>query len=206
MGRKGKLFGLLAIFAAISLITATGAFSTVTATRTATVNVAGDSGALLAMQPHPGPNGYGSDNGGTMADSNGYAQITNDQLEVNLAGYNSEATGVNPNAVTDIESVFIITNQGTQAVVVGVTNLPNSMSIYTDDSQLDYIQAQSYNSSSLNQDNYSPSSGNLPVVGVGETMDDVGVIFRDPPSNLSDTSITFNAIALSQTSLGYTPP
>lgn len=108
MGRKTRLFGLLAIFAAISLVTASGAFTTVEASRTATVNVAGDGSALLAMDPADGPNG------------NEYARISNGELEINLGGYTSNATGVNPNATTDLQSVFVITNQGTQAVDVGI--------------------------------------------------------------------------------------
>jgi hypothetical protein len=107
---KGKLFGLLAVFAAISLVTASGAFTTVSAERTATVNVAGDESALLALEPAPGSNG------------DEYARIEGGELELNLAGYNSSATGVNPNAVTDFDSVFVITNQGTQEVAVNITD------------------------------------------------------------------------------------
>ncbi|WP_311172950.1 DUF1102 domain-containing protein [Halobellus ordinarius] len=110
MGRKTRLFGLLAIFAAISLVTATGAFTSVEASRTATVNVAGDGSALLAMDPAEGPNG------------DEYARISNGELEINLAGYTSSATGVNPNATTDVKSVFVITNQGSQEVEVGITD------------------------------------------------------------------------------------
>ena len=115
---KGKLFGLLAVFAAISLVTASGAFTTVSAERTATVNVAGDESALLALEPAAGPNG------------GEYARIESGELELNLAGYNSSATGVNPNAVTDFDSVFVITNQGTQEVAVNISDSgPNNNSV-----------------------------------------------------------------------------
>ena len=112
MGRKGKLFGLLAVFAAIGLVTASGAFTTVSAERTASVNVAGDSSALLALEPTD------SSNGKT------YADISNGQLEINLA--NGSASGVNPNANTTIASVFRITNQGTQEVNVTITDSGSS--------------------------------------------------------------------------------
>ena len=112
---KGKLFGLLAVFAAVGLVTASGAFTTVSAERTATVNVAGDESALLALEPTDGPNG-----GGTGDD--GYARIQNGELEINLAGYNTSASGVNPNATTDVDSVFRITNQGTQEVNVTISD------------------------------------------------------------------------------------
>ena len=112
MGRKGKLFGLLAVFAAIGLVTASGAFTTVSAERTASVNVAGDSSALLALEPADTPNG------------DEYAGTSNDQLEIELATENAE--GVNPNAVTEIDSVFRITNQGSQPVNVSISDNSSS--------------------------------------------------------------------------------
>ena len=108
MGRKGKLFGLLAVFAAIGLVTASGAFTTVSAERTASVNVAGDANALLALEPADTPNG------------DEYAGTSNDQLEIELTTENAE--GVNPNAVTEIDSVFRITNQGRQKVNVNISD------------------------------------------------------------------------------------
>jgi hypothetical protein len=112
MGRKGKLFGLLAVFAAIGLVTASGAFTTVSAERTASVNVAGDANALLALEPADTPNG------------DEYAGTSNDQLEIELATENAE--GVNPNAVTEIDSVFRITNQGSQEVNVSISDSSSS--------------------------------------------------------------------------------
>ncbi|QSG16014.1 putative trancriptional regulator, ArsR family [Halapricum desulfuricans] len=49
--------------------------------------------------------------------------------------------------------------------------------------------------------------GNLPVVEPGETMNDVGFSFRDPPDDLdlSEATLTFNAIALDETGLDYDP-
>ncbi|MFC6874316.1 hypothetical protein [Halobellus marinus] len=119
MGRKTRLFGLLAIFAAVSLVTATGAFTSVEASRTATVNVAGDGSALLAMDPAEGPNG------------DEYARISNGELEINLAGYTSSATGVNPNATTDVQSVFVITNQGSQEVEVSINDSGDNPDVVT---------------------------------------------------------------------------
>ncbi|MFB6148561.1 MAG: DUF1102 domain-containing protein [Halobacteriales archaeon] len=98
MRPKGKLFALLAVFAAIGVITGTGAFTTVSAERTATVSVAGDSSALLQLQASSGPNG-------------GYATETAGQLEIDLSGVNIDAR-------TTADNVFNITNQGTQNVTV----------------------------------------------------------------------------------------
>jgi hypothetical protein len=73
------------------------------------------------------------------------------------------------------------------------------MSIYTDDGSV----AANGSDTSLNQDSYDPSSGNLALVEVGETMNDVGVIFRlkgEDASTLEDFSgtLTFNAVAVSE--------
>lgn len=106
---KGKLAGLIAIFAAIGLITATGAFTTVTAERTATVSTAGDASALLALNPV----------------NTDYAQINSDgTLEIAIDGSfgnSNTGAGVNLNALTQIDDVFSITNQGTQEVEVWIT-------------------------------------------------------------------------------------
>lgn len=123
---KGKLFALLAIFLAIAMVTATGAFTSVSATRTAEVNVAGDGAALLQLQPSPGPNGYNPSDGGSLTNSEGYAQLTNGELQINLLGdFDGDGVigaGVNNNATTDIQAVFNITNQGTQSVYLNVSD------------------------------------------------------------------------------------
>jgi hypothetical protein len=121
MGSKGKLFGLLVIFAAIGMVTASGAFTSVTATRTATVDVTGDSSALLKLEPANTPNG------------DEYARENAGELEIDLSGYNSSATGVNANATLNFTSVFVITNQGTQEVNVSITDAgdnPNAVVFY----------------------------------------------------------------------------
>jgi hypothetical protein len=107
---KGKLFALLAIFAALTLVAASGAFTSVQAERTAQVDVAGDADAFLALAP----NGT-SPNGGYAT---GSAGANNNQLSINLTQTGAGGQGVNPNAVTTADHVFNIQNQGTQPVTV----------------------------------------------------------------------------------------
>lgn len=102
MRPKGKLFALLAVFAAIGLITASGAFTTVSADRSADVQTSGDSSALLAMEPH------GSSSNGA------YATTSGNQLEISLTEANLDAT-------TEIDLVFNITNNGQQDVYLWIT-------------------------------------------------------------------------------------
>ena len=93
---------------AVSLTIGSGAFSTVTATRTVSVDTAGDDSALLQLTVHSGPNGL-------------YAQQTaGGQLEVLLDGGLGSSNGVNLNATTTVKRVFNVTNQGSQSVGVWV--------------------------------------------------------------------------------------
>ena len=112
MRPKGKLFALVIMFAAVGLLTATGAFTTVEADRTATVNVTGDASALLAIQ-ESGNAGIGNV---TNAQS-GEAQIDLSESSVN----DNNAQGLNPNATTTVNPLINVTNQGTQQVNLTIT-------------------------------------------------------------------------------------
>jgi len=94
---KGKLFVLVALVAAVGIVTATGAFGSVTASRTATVSVTGDDAALLALEANSGPGGS-------------YVQGT-DEIAIDV-------TSVNTNATLGITNVFTITNSGNEEVPV----------------------------------------------------------------------------------------
>lgn len=103
---------LIAVGLVLSTVYGSGAFDSLTASRDATVQVAGDAGGYLALAPADGPNGA-------------YATQKNGQLRVSLAGALEEGasgSGVNPDAVTGVRKVFTITNQGTQPVGVWVTD------------------------------------------------------------------------------------
>ncbi len=104
---KGKLMALLAVLAAIGLITATGAFGAVQAERTVTVNVAGDAAALLQIQSLD--DDYANEN------SDGVLQI-----DFSSGGL-SNAAGVNPNASTIVPRLFNVTNQGTNSITLNYT-------------------------------------------------------------------------------------
>ncbi len=178
MRPKGKLFALLAIFAAIGIVTATGAFTTVTAERTTNVTVAGDSSALLALAPADSPNG------------NAYAQENNGQLELSLNGDFSgtvDGSGVNLNARTTVDTVFNITNQGSQDVGVYISKIgPNAGLV------------QFYNGSVGSGLNMT-SSSNAQTVSPGETItvsieiDTVGAGLSPGDQLVSDIEINADA-------------
>jgi len=110
MGFRLRLFLLITVVAGVGLVSATGAFSTVSAERTVSVNVADDASAFLAMEPNQSsPNGAG-----------GYADTTNGgEIELNFENVN--AAGVNLDARTVLDDVLNVTNQGTQEVSLWIT-------------------------------------------------------------------------------------
>jgi len=97
---KGKLFVLLAIIGAIGLVTATGAFGSVTAQRVADVSVSGDDAALLGLQAG---SGFGSS----------YVTGT-DEISIDLTNVNTNSTSEFPNAIN-------ITNRGNEEVAVSIS-------------------------------------------------------------------------------------
>lgn len=99
---------LMAVGLVTSAIYATGAFSTLTTQRNAEVAVTGDASGYLGLRPAPGPNGKYAQQGkdGQLRLRVGEAVTTGD----------ASAEGLNPDAVTTVENVFTITNQGVQPV------------------------------------------------------------------------------------------
>jgi len=108
---KGKLLALLAVFVALVLVAASGAFTSVQAERTAQVDVASDADAFLKLAANTSNN-----NGIAYASNN--AGANDNQLSINLTSTMNGGSGVNANAATTADHVFIIQNQGTQPVEV----------------------------------------------------------------------------------------
>ena len=106
---KKTLSMLLVLLLIPVLYVATGAFTGMTAERTADITLAGDASALLGIAPYPGPNGaYVLDSDGDGA----YELVLDAVME-----------GVNTNAITLISDVFTLTNNGTQAVTVSIESV-----------------------------------------------------------------------------------
>jgi hypothetical protein len=185
MDRRKFIAAMGSLAAGGAAATGTGAFTSVEADRSVSVDVADDSDALLAIEPQATPNG------------DEYASVNDGTVELDFSETSVGGGGLNRNAKTIIRDILQVRNQGTQDVIVGVTGLPEFMSIYTDDGSV----AANGNSTSLDQDDNDPSSGDLALVRVGETMEDVGVVFylkdedATPLEDFSGT-LTFNAVAV----------
>ena len=114
MERRKFIAGVGSLAAGSAAAIGTGAFTSVDARRTAKVNVAGDSAALLALDADSGANSE-------------YATETDSgQVRINLDDTYKRADGVNADAETRILNAFEVKNQGTQPVAVHVP--PESVS------------------------------------------------------------------------------
>lgn len=112
MRPKGKLLALFAIFVAIGLVTASGAFTSTSVDRTMTVGVAADSSALLGLAPN------------STSANGGYASTNNGQIEVDVSNANLDAD-------THIDHVLNLSNNGNSDVEVWVTLSGNNTAAVT---------------------------------------------------------------------------
>jgi hypothetical protein len=197
MRSKGKLLALVAIFAAVALITGTGAFSTVEAERTADVNVAGDSSALLQLEP--AGNGYLIDN-------------QSDEIAITLASNTQNPSGVNQNATTTVNrSDFLkVTNNGANEVELGIqASTSSNVDVYfvvgsgsteSSSNSLEDLDGgiTSGSVSTFNPSEKYPIQNNTVAIGSGGTVNvgiviDVGDVGGDTELITDDITITAEA-------------
>ena len=112
MNRRTVLIGLGGLFAGSGALLGTGAFTTVTAERTVNVETAGDANAFLGIEPFETDNER-SNNAAEYVDTSGETVV------IDITGTDEGATGVNENAITAIDRLLKVTNNGTQTVQVG---------------------------------------------------------------------------------------
>ena len=103
--RRSVLIGLGGLVAGGGALVGTGAFDTVTAERTVSVETAGDANALLGLSPADRGDG-----------DNAYVEQNDGTIEINLDGNDEGADGLNQNAITTFRNLVQVTNQGTQTV------------------------------------------------------------------------------------------
>jgi hypothetical protein len=113
MQRRKFVVGIGSLAAGGAAAMGTGAFTSVTASRNVDVAVANDSAAYLGLSGAGGANSdYVTDDG-----SSGTLSIDLDSGQSVAGG----GEGVNPNALTEIDFLFEIANQGTQSVDVSLS-------------------------------------------------------------------------------------
>lgn len=180
----------------------TGAFTSVEANRDISVEVAGDSSALLAFQKAT----TGEDGGGSVTPNAGdYVTLpSNGQLALDFTGSDEGATGLNQNASTKFSNLFDIVNQGTQTVEVYVDpDQPGSISFFAEgpDSNDGPNTDDPGNSAFPDPDNDGDqdqgagfSASNPVILGVGSRLENVSCRVNTP-EDLSDDPIEMTIVA-----------
>lgn len=109
MERRKFMLGLGSVAAGGSALVGSGAFTSVEADRTVEVNLANDANAYLALT---GDNKY-------VTDDSGNGTLT---IDLGGPGTGKGGQGFNDDAITEVEGVVEIRNQGTNAVEITVDN------------------------------------------------------------------------------------
>ena len=118
MNRRNVLIGLGGLVAGGGALIGTGAFTTVEAQRTVSVETAGDADAFLGLAPADGEEGEGF----VTVNDDGLIEINFDSDAGDSAG-----DGLNQRAITTFLELVTVSNQGTQEVVEITLDIePNS--------------------------------------------------------------------------------
>jgi len=100
--RRTVLIGLGGLVAGGGALIGTGAFTTVEAERTVSVETAGDADAFLSLTP--------------ARDDDEYVEQTDGTIQINLDGNDEGASGLNQDAITTFRNLVTVANNGTQTV------------------------------------------------------------------------------------------
>lgn len=126
MNRRKVICGAGTLLVGSVTTLSTGAFTSVSADRDITINVSGDSDALLGLNPNNLDNSaYATESGGTV------------RVDISdTLGRDFDGEGVSPFALTEIEEMIEVTNQGTQEIAVVVESSSPSLSSLDGDFEL----------------------------------------------------------------------
>jgi len=199
MQRRKFIIGTGALATGTAAAVGTGAFTSVEANRDVAVNVADDADAFLALNAEEGSNAdeyvIGEDDG---------------TIELDFTSTDAGGQGINEDATTIIRELFSIENQGTQDVIVFIDDAPEEPRIgfFGDTEELDSVDPAPdgvendgalSNTSALDPNNLD-GAGNeeaAPILGAGESIDDVGVIIQvgeDEDFEDFDETVTIRAL------------
>ena len=125
--RRNALIGMGTVAAGAGVIGGSGAFTSVTAERTVSVETAGDAQAALQLIPAEDSSGNTTDN------ASDYVDASEDTIALDLTGTDNGATGLNQNAKTTLENLISVLNNGTQEVTSLTLELTSDSSDINDD-------------------------------------------------------------------------
>ncbi|WP_130501620.1 DUF1102 domain-containing protein [Natrinema hispanicum] len=179
MQRRKFVIGMGALASGAAAGIGTGAFSSVSATRNVDVEVADDASAYLRLQ------GTGGNNSDYVTDDGDGGTLTIDLSSSNSGDVSGGGEGVNPDAVTKIDNLFTVENQGTQEVDVSISKSGDNKGL------VEFYPNADYDGDSL--------SDSAETLGTGISTD-VSIKIDTTDAGLSDEtelldSVTFNAVA-----------
>ncbi|WP_302081120.1 hypothetical protein [Salinibaculum rarum] len=170
MQRRKFLIGIGSLAAGGAAAVGTGAFTSVEANRNFGITIADDAQAYLAIEPASGPNG-------------GYAYEMGEDVEIELGGGlgagQPGGDGVNAQAVTQIDKIFKIKNQGTQPVNVKIdkSNLESASDNFTDQQVRDvltFYRGDNPNVNDIEKGGYTLDTGGEILVGIQVDLTNYG--------------------------------
>lgn len=115
------VLGAGAILVMLGIAVGSGAFTQVSAERTANVNVADDADAYLSLVIEvdvPDPENYTFENQAYVSNTTGTQGQTVIQFNFDAAGGGANGNGLNDDAVTTFDNVFMIENQAGKTVQI----------------------------------------------------------------------------------------
>jgi hypothetical protein len=159
----------------------------VSAQRDITVNVAGDGSAFLQFTK-------AEEGGSVTPNADQYVDIPSDgTVGIDLTETSEGGSGVNDDAVTVVDNLLDVTNQGTQPINIGVDldTEPNALGVYAEDVQ----GTQDDKGGGFAVRNYPEKPAWDHTLAVGETLQNIGVYVTDPSSISSEKTYTVTIIA-----------
>jgi hypothetical protein len=188
MQRRKFIAGLGSLAAAGAAGIGTGAFTSVTADRSLSIQTAGDASAFLSITK--AEDSSNSD----YPNAEEYVEISNGQVSLDFTQAddtaNSSASGINKNAKTIFDNLLDVTNNGTQDVEFWI----ESDLIASNDGYLGVYSEDDTKGLGFDVD----GSGNWGKVTLspGETLEDIGVYIPAgvSPSEVQGGTLTFKAV------------
>ncbi|WP_251343382.1 hypothetical protein [Haloplanus halophilus] len=196
MQRRKFIAGVGSLAAGAAAVTGTGAFTSVQADRSLTINTRYNSDALLGLGAEDSENGDEYVVNPGASGSNGIAIDLGDADGDSVGDGSGNPYGVNGNALTIIRDLIYVKNQGSQEVYVHFEGLPNNVRVFHDDSSFPKGEdggAYTGNLSNPGTGRFQPDdpdaseSNNyfkLPDLSPGDTLENIGLLIDTTSGNV----------------------
>ena len=181
----------------------TGAFTSIQANRSVTLNVADDADAFLGLEPQPAANGPGD----TPNAQDYVFTETDGTIEIDISTTSNGGQGLNKDSAAQFRNLIQVENQGTQGIIFGhsMSFAPQTAYVYHDDGrykpggakkqagETNLVNDGNPDNAGTNVNNI--STKNLPYIKAGDTLKNIGIGVTEPESfaDLNSPTVTFHA-------------